>query len=169
MTRHICQGDACGLSGQSVPVRQVSDEGADDAYWRYRQRDRRLLRLMFAGVLLLLVGLGQGFINGTVLSDDLDELDGYDRRSVSSAVQTIVGCSNPLSRLVVLQPIEPGGAITDGFRFRCNLTLLGWPVMTGEARCQEGTWYVPGYMEEDSGGFCGGQEELQRQPAGAGR
>lgn len=137
----------------------MSDDGDTQSQYTPEQKasDRRVLRVVVWVISIILVGLVQGVVNGVVLGDEADALNPSQRRSIESALQEINGCSSPLSRLVDLEPTEPGSSLTVGFRFRCALTILGVPVVSGEANCIEGMWSVPGFRGHNSGGYCGGE------------
>lgn len=114
---------------------------------------------MVGVAVVVLVGLVQGVVNGVVLGDEFDALDPSQRRSIESVLQEIRGCSSPFSRLVGLEPTEPGRSVTQGFRYECALTILGVPTVSGEAICSGGEWLVPGFRGLNSGGWCGAGNE----------
>lgn len=129
-----------------------------------RASDRRLLRVVVGVAVVIVVGLVQGVVNGVVLGDEGDALKPSQRRSIESALQEIGGCSNPFSRLVELEPTEPGRSVTVGFRYRCSLTILGMPIVSGEAICTDGQWSVPGFRGLNIGGWCGAGGDREPGP-----
>lgn len=127
-----------------------------------RASDRRVLRVVVGVAFVILVGVAQGVVNGVVLGDEGDALNLSQRRSIESALQAISGCSSPFSRLVELEPTEPGRSVTVGFRYRCALTILGVPIVSGEASCIEGQWSLPGFRGHRSAGWCGAADARRR-------
>lgn len=129
-------------------------------------RDRRVLRIVVGVAVVVVLGLAQGVLNGVVLSDKADALDPSERRSIEAALQGIRGCSSPFSRLVELEPNEPGRSVARGFHYRCALTILGVPAVSGEADCSNGEWLVPGFRGMHTAGWCGDGDERRVRPGG---
>lgn len=111
---------------------------------RARAGDRRRLRTAVAigaSAFLLVTAL---VVLGWALPDAGDDLTASERSALDASLE----CGVPFARVV---DVERGG---DTIRYTCGLTPFGLPRLSGEAECNDGSWRVPGVLQEQTAGRC---------------
>ena len=113
---------------------------------RVARRIGRIVVGVAAGTALLLALLT---VPNAFRSDAIDRLRASEQATVRAAVGVAAGCSQPFTHVAEVTP-PPGRDVADGFSYRCEWSVLGWPSFTGEAKCADGTWRVPGWRDEQA-------------------